>query len=152
MSSQFIAAAASVALIGTGFASVGGTRSIEALPAFNATLVANGEGAKEEKCRVDVFRTGTAGTADIRRYVENNGQCVCTVTTGEKPANGSAEEIVVNLVRDRECTGAPAPANIGSQVSTAAAGGGGSGVVLPVLVTTVGAAGLAVAVGNKSKG
>lgn len=112
------------------------------------TLAADGQGGGN-KCRVDVIRNGTPGTADITRLVENDGTCVCTVTTGAANANGSAENIVTNLLRDRACDGAPAP---GRPVSEAASAGGGSGVVLPVLIATVGAAGLAVAVGNDSKG
>ncbi|MFM5949905.1 MAG: hypothetical protein ACKOPM_11885 [Novosphingobium sp.] len=146
MTSQFIAAAASVALIGAGFASAEGTRSIEAIPAFNATLVANDGGGKADKCRVDVFRGGTAGTADIRRYVENNGTCVCTVTTGEKAANGNAEDIVDGLLRDRSCEGAPAPEGQPAQFAPAAVG------VWPLVAAPAGAGGLAAAVGSDSNG
>ena len=112
------------------------------------TLAADGHGGGN-KCRVDVIRSGTPGTADITRLVENDGTCVCTVTTGAANGNGSAEGIVTSLLRDRACDGAPAPGRV---VADAAAAGGGSNVVLPVLIATVGAAGLAVAVGNDSKG
>lgn len=148
MTSHFFAAAASVALIGSGFASVDGIRSYQALPMHQVNLAADGTGGGNT-CRVDVVRSGVAGTADITRHVETNGTCVCTVTTGNASSNGSAENIVTGLLRDRTCDGAPAP---GRAVAESAAGGGGSGAVLPLLITTVGAAGLAVALGSDSKG
>jgi hypothetical protein len=146
VSSQFIAAAASVALIGTGFATAEGTRSAEAIPAFNASLVAADGASGNNKCRVDVFRTGTAGTADIRRFSETDGTCVCIVTTGEKNVNGSAEEIVVNLVRDRSCDGAPPPE--GQPAAFAPA----SVALWPFIAAPAGAGTLAVAAGNDSQG
>lgn len=148
MTSQFIAAAASVALLGTGFASAGGVRSSEVLPAFNATVAAD-QAAGGNSCRVDVVRNGPSGSADISRAVLNDGSCVCTITTGPSGNNGAAEGIVGNLLRDRNCDGAP---NRGQQISRAAQTGGGSDVVLPVVIGVVGAVGLAVAVGADSKG
>lgn len=148
MTSQFIAAAASVALLGAGIAGVDGTRSAEALPAMKTTLAA-GEGGSADRCRVDVIRTAPSGAADITRHVLNDGTCVCTITTGPSGNNGNAESIVTNLLRDRSCEGAPAP---GRPVAEAATTGGGSNIVIPVVVGAVGAAGLAVAVGSDSKG
>lgn len=147
MTSQFLAAAASVALLGAGFAGIEGTRSSEVLPAHQISFT-SAQGASGSKCRVDVVRTGTAGVADIARSELSDGTCVCTVTTGQPSVNGAAETVVTNLLRDRSCEGAPAP---GREVSQAAGGGGGNAVI-PVLITTVGAAGLAVAVANDSNG
>lgn len=148
MTSQLIAAAASVALLGAGFSAVDGTRSGEALP-MNSVSLTQGDAAGGNRCRVDVIRSAPGGSADITRHVLTDGGCVCTVTTGPAGGNGGAEGIVANLLRDRTCDGAPAP---GRTVAEAAAGGGGAGMVIPVLVGAVGAAGLAVAVGNDSKG
>jgi hypothetical protein len=148
VTSQFIAAAASVALLGAGFVGIDGTRSAEVLPAHQISFM-SAQGASGGKCRVDVVRTGTAGVADITRSELTDGTCVCTVTTGQPSVNGSAESVVTSLLRDRSCDGAPAP---GREVSQAASSGGGSGAVIPVLVTTVGAAGLAVAIGSDSNG
>ena len=105
------------------------------------------QGGSGGKCRVDVVRTGTAGVADITRSELSDGTCVCTVTTGQPSVNGAAENVVTNLLRDRTCDGAPAP---GREISQAA--GGGSNALIPVLITTVGAAGLAVAIANDSNG
>ncbi len=150
MTSQFIATAASVALLGAGFAAVDGTRSAEALPMYSASLT-QGDAAGGDRCRVDVIRAAPAGAAAITRHVLTDGTCVCTVTTGPSGGNGGAESIVTNLLRDRACDGAPAP---GRPVAEAASGatGGAKGVVIPVLIGTVGAAGLAVALGSDSKG
>lgn len=148
MTSQFIAAAASVALLGAGFSVVDGTRSAEALPMNSVSM---GQALADPPARVDVIRSGPSGTAQITRTVLTDGTVVCTVTTGPAGSNGDAEDIVKNLIRDKSCAGAPAP---GRPVAEAATGttGGGSGVVLPVLIGTVGAAGLAVAMGSDSKG
>lgn len=148
MTSQLFAAAASVALLGAGFASLDGTRSVESLPAVQ-TIAADGVGGAAKKCRVDVVRAGTPGAADIVRDELTDGTCVCIITTGPANNNGAAESIVTNLLRDRECTGAPAANR--PPVETASAGGA-SGVILPVLAVTVGAAGLAAAAGNDSAG
>lgn len=145
MTSQLIAAAASVALLGAGFAGIDGTRSAEVLPAHQISFT-SAQGASGGKCRVDVVRTGTAGVADITRSELTDGTCVCTITTGQPSVNGAAESAVTSLLRDRSCDGAPAP---GQEVSQAA---GGSGALIPVLVTTVGAVGLAVAIANDSNG
>ena len=146
MTSQFTAAAASVALLGAGFSAVDGTRSAEALPMTSVSL---NQGLADAPARVDVIRSGPSGTAKITRTVLTDGTTVCTVTTGPAGNNGAAEDIVKNLIRDKSCTGAPSP---GRAVAEAATGGGGNSVVIPVLIGTVGAAGLAVAMGNDSKG
>lgn len=150
MTTNLIAAAATVALLGAGFASTEGTRSAQALPMQQVSLAAEAP-AGGDKCRVDVVRTGVNGAADIARYVEKGGQCVCVVTTGAAAGNGNAEQIVVDLLRDRTCNGAPAPAGLEGQAA-AGSGGGSIGVILPVVVTAVGATGLAAAAGNDSKG
>lgn len=148
MTSQFLAAAASVALVGAGLADVG-TRSIEAMPSIQ-TAFADGNGDGGDKlCRVDVIRSGTPGSADITRQELDSGQCVCIVTTGPASNNGSAEGIVTNLLRDRTCGDAPLA---GKVVSEAATGGGGSGTVILTVLGVVGAAGLAVALGTDSHG
>jgi hypothetical protein len=133
--------------MGAGIASAAETRSFSALPT-QLLMAADGSDTGGE-CRVDVVRKGTPGSADITRQVMNNGSCVCTITTGPSgSSNGSAEAVVAALLRDRSCDGAPAPGNLGGE----AAGGGSSGTVLTVLIGVGGAAGLAVALGNSSKG
>lgn len=155
MSTNFFAGLAAVGLIGTGVAGAVETRAIDAIPAATA-LSGNDQGGSSIKCRVDVIRSGTSGTADITRQVLDNGGCVCIATTGEAQSNGSAEDIVKALLRDRTCDGAPLAsatgANPGAATAAAATGGGGSGAVLPVLIGGVGAAGLAAALGKDSKG
>jgi hypothetical protein len=146
---QFFAAAASVALLGAGFSAVDGTRSAEALPMNSVSM---SQGLADAPARVDVIRNGPSGTAKITRTVLSDGTSVCTVTTGPQGTNGAAEDIVKNLLRDRSCTGAPAPSRPVTEVATGAGGGGAGGVVIPVLIGTVGAAGLAVAMGSDSKG
>ena len=156
MSSQIIAAIVATGLVGAGVASASETRSVAALPVLflmAADGVGTGAGAGGE-CRVDVVRSGASGSADVTRQVYNNGSCVCTITTGPSGnANGSAEAIVASLLRDRTCDGAPAPGNLGGQVSGVAGGGSGtSSAVLTALIAAGGAAGLIVALGKDSKG
>ena len=149
MFSQFLAASASVALIGAGVAGSSAIRSFDALPSVQSA-VADGEGGgAADTCRVDVIRAGAAGTASVTREVLNDGSCVCSITTGPASGNGSAENIVTALLRDRTCADAPV---VGKAASEAAAGGGGSGAIIPVLVGVVGAAGLGVALGATSHG
>ncbi len=148
MTSQFLAAAASVALVGAGFAGVG-TRSIEAMPALQSSFADGADGGADNRCRVDVIRTGTPGVADIARQVLDNGKCVCIVTTGAASNNGSAEDVVTALLRDRTCESAPL---VGKTVAETATAGGGSGYVVPLLLGVVGAAGLGVAMGGSSHG
>ena len=149
MFSQFLAASASVALIGAGVAGSSAIRSFDALPSVQSA-VADGEGGgAAASCRVDVIRAGTPGSASVTREVLTDGSCVCSITTGPASGNGSAENIVTALLRDRTCADAPV---VGEAASEAAAGGGGSGVIIPVLVGVVGAAGLGVALGSASNG
>ena len=153
MFSQFLAAGAAVSLIGAGVAGATATRSFDALPGIQ-TAVADGEGGgARDKCRVDVIRAGTPGSATVTRQVMVDGSCVCSITTGPANSNGSAENAVTMLLRDRTCADAP---TVGDQVSDAARSGGGrggnAGLIIPVLVGVVGAAGLAVALGSSSNG
>ena len=149
MTSQFLAAAASVALVGAGVAGTAGVRSFEAMPT-RTSAVADGEGAGASgMCRVDVVRSGESGTVTSTRTVLNDGSCVCTLVTGPAGANGNAEDVVTAMLRDRTCPDSPM---VGRAVSEAARTGGGGGVIIPVLVAVVGAAGLAVALGANSRG
>lgn len=150
MSSQLIAGIAGAALAVSGLAIGAGTRSASALPgvaviagAASAATVTGG------RCQVEVRRNGNPGSNDIRRQELDNGNCVCVITTGPSSANGAAEEVVNALLRDRECTNALAPADLGKV--NAATGGGLGGVVMPV-VFGVGAIGLGAALGGSSKG
>ncbi len=148
MTSQLLAAAASVALVGAGIAGTSGVRSFEAMPT-QTMVVADGEGASAGQCRVDVIRSGDSGTVTTTRSVLADNSCVCTVVTGPAGANGNAEDVVTGILRDRSCAESP---TVGRQVSEAARAGGGSNVVIPILVGVVGAAGLAVALGSNSRG
>ena len=147
MTSQLLAAAASVALVGAGVAGTSGVRSFEAMPA-RTSVVADGEGQGGGACRVDVVRSGDGGTVATTRTVLNDGNCVCSVVTGPAGANGNAEDVVTGILRDRSCAESP---TVGRAVSEAATSGGGR-VIIPVLVGVVGAAGLAVALGANSRG
>jgi len=149
VTSQLLAAAASIALVGAGVAGTSGVRSFEAMPT-RTSAVADGEGGGASgQCRVDVVRSGNAGTVSTTRTVLNDSSCVCTVVTGPAGANGNAEDVVTGILRDRSCADSPA---VGKSVSEAATSGGGSGVIIPVVVGVVGAAGLAVALGSTSRG
>jgi hypothetical protein len=147
VTSQFLAAAAAIGLMSAGLANASETRSFEAMTGQVAMFGAGeGGGADSDKCRVDVVRTGAAGSADITRQTFSDGSCVCTITTGPAGGNGSAETAVTNLLRDRECEGA---AVAGGDVAGAAAGGGGmgGGAVIGVLFG-VAALGVGVAAGG----
>ena len=147
MPSQFLAAAASVALVGAGVAGASGVRSFEAMPS-QTSVVADSDGAGGT-CRVDVIRTGDSGTVTTTRTRLEDRSCVCTVVTGPAGANGNAEDVVTSILRDRTCAESP---TVGRVVSEAARSGGGSSVIIPILVGVVGAAGLAVALGSNSRG
>lgn len=150
MFSQFLAAAASVALVGAGVAGSTATRSFDALPGVQSA-VADGEGGgAPDTCRVDVIRAGTPGAASVTREVLTDGSCVCTVTTGPANNNGSAENVVTMMLRDRTCADAPTVGRTTSEYATA--NGGSHGLIIPVLVGVVAAAGLAVALGSSSNG
>lgn len=149
MTSQLLAAAASVALVGAGVAGTSGVRSFEAMPT-HTSVVADGEGVGASgMCRVDVVRSGNAGTVTSTRTVLNDGNCVCTLVTGPAGANGNAEEVINSMLRDRTCPDSP---TVGRAVSEVARTGGGGGLIIPVLVGVVGAAGLAVALSANSRG
>jgi len=148
VTSQLLASAAAVALVGVGVAGTSGVRSFEAMPAQTAA-VADGEGAGGN-CRVDVIRTGDNGTVNTTRSVLADNSCVCTVLTGPAGVNGNAEDVVTAILRDRTCADSPA---VGHTVSEAASTGGGiHGAIIPVVVGVVGAAGLVVALGANSRG
>jgi hypothetical protein len=149
VTSQLLAAAAAIGLLGAGFANAGETRSFEAMTGQAAMFGAGeGGGAAGDKCRVDVIRTGSTGSADISRQTFNDGSCVCTITTGPAGDNGSAETIVSNLLRDREC-GAPAVADAATSGDAAGGGGMGGGAVVGVLFGLA-ALGVGVAAGGGS--
>lgn len=155
MSSQFVASVAAIALVGTGLANAGDIRASQAIPlAVSAVGSGDSGGSSDEKCRVDVIRTGADGSADISRQVLANGKCVCIITTGQEATNGSAEDTVKALRHDRTCAGAPlAAANPGvAPAAVAGAAGSGTGALIPVLLGGVAAAGLAVGLGKSSKG
>lgn len=147
MTSQLLAAAASVALVGAGVAGASGVRSFDATP-LQMSAVADSDGAGNA-CRVDVLRTGDSGTVTTTRTVLKDNSCVCTVVTGPSGANGNAEDVVTGILRDRTCAESP---TVGRTVSEAATSGGGHSVIIPVLVGVVGAVGLAVALGSNSHG
>ena len=150
MTSQLLAASASIALVAAGVVGTSGVRSFEAMPT-RTSAVADGEGAGASgMCRVDVVRSGDGGTVNSTRTVLNDGSCVCTLVTGPAGANGNAEDVVTAMLRDRTCPDSP---TVGRAVSEVASTSGGSGgLIIPVLVGVVGAAGLAVALGSNSRG
>ena len=146
MFTQFLAATASVALIGAGAVAPSSFRSSEAMA---QSAVADGEGAgASDMCRVDVIRSGESGTVTSTRTVLKGGSCVCTLVTGPAGNNGNAEDVVTAMLRDRTCPNSPMA---GGPVHEAAMAGGHN-LVIPVLVGVVAAAGLAVALGAKSRG
>lgn len=151
MAGYFLSALAAASLMTAGVAATGGLRSGNALPVI---ALAQGAGSAGQ-CSVRVVRTGTPGSADVVRDQLADGNCVCVVTTGPASNNGPAESVVSNLLRDRQCNGAPAAnstSNVGSEVAGTGAGAGGAGAVLPVLLGAVAAGGLAAGLGNASNG
>ena len=148
MFSQLLAAAASVALIGVGAVVPSSIRSSDAMP-MAQSVAADGDGAGASgMCRVDVVRSGEAGAVTSTRTVLNDGSCVCTLVTGSAGANGNAEDVVTAMLRDRTCPSSPMVDAPVSEVAQARHGG----LVIPVLVGVVAAAGLAVALGSQSRG
>lgn len=145
VTSQIIAMLAAAGLMTAGVSAASGTRSSAALP---VAMLA--QGASGGSCSINVIRTGTPGTADVTRETLKDGSCVCNVTTGPSNINGSAESIVSSLLSDRECPGARAIGDLGETAGAAA--GGNSGTVLAVLVGTVGAGGLVVALKKNTPG
>ena len=149
MFSQLLAAATSVALIGAGAVAPSSIRASDAMP-MAQSVAADGDGASDAgTCRVDVVRTGESGTVSSTRTVFKDHSCVCTLVTGPAGNNGNAEDVVTAMLRDRSCPNSPM---VGQTVSEVARTGGGSGLIIPVLVGVVGAAGLAVALSAKSRG
>ena len=146
MFSQLLAAAASVALIGAGALAPSSIRSSDAMPMAQSVAA---DGASDAgTCRVDVVRTGGSGTVSSTRTVLKDHNCVCTLVTGPTDNNGNAEDVVNAMLRDRTCPDSPM---VGETVSQAAQASHG-GLVIPVLVGVVVAAGLAVALGSHSRG
>lgn len=157
MGSQIVATLAAGALLAGGFAAGTETRSMGALPRSTALVTAGAAAAAEgEKCLVEVVRTRAPGSSQIERDERPaDGRCICRIFTGPTAGNGAAESVVEALLRDRECTNAPAApiegSTAGAAGSAGAAGGGLGGAVLPV-VFGVGAIGLGVGLAGASKG
>ncbi|PLK27109.1 hypothetical protein [Novosphingobium sp. TH158] len=143
MTSQIFAALAAAGLVTAGVAASAETRAVSSLP-----LPVLAAGATGGQCTVNVIRTGTPGEANVTRQQLDDGSCVCNVLTGPSESNGNAEGIVRQLQQTRECADAPVGAEAGQAASSAGAGGG----VLGILVGSVGAGGLVVAVSKKSPG
>ena len=149
MMSQLLAAAASIALVGAGVAGTSGTRSFEAMPTLASAVAPDGDGAGDSRmCRVDVVRSGQSGTVTSTRTVLRDHSCVCTLVTGPAGANGNAEDVITAMLRDRTCPDSPM---VGSAVREVARTGN-HGLIIPILVGVVGAAGLAVALSSHSRG
>ena len=154
MGYSFVATLSAAALVAGGFAVGSETRSMGALPRSTALVAAGAAAASStEKCVVDVVRSRAPGTSQIERDERPDGQCICRIFTGPSAGNGAAESVVDALLRDRECTNAPAAPIDGSTAGAGAgaAGGGLGGAVLPV-VFGVGAIGLGVGLAGASKG
>ena len=150
MFTQLLAATASVALIGAGAVAPSSIRASQAM-AMSPSAVADNDGAGDSHlCRVDVIRTGESETVTTTRTVLKDHSCVCTLVTGPAGNNGNAEDVVTAMLRDRTCPNSPL---VGQPVSEAAtAHGTHGGLVIPVLVGVVGAAGLAIALSAGNRG
>lgn len=141
MSTQLFAILASAGLATAGLAAASATRSADALPTGAVALAADDQGGGN-RCRVEILRTGPGGTAaTVRRELEG-GECLCSMTTGPEGNNGSAENLVLALLRDRTCEGAP----------PAAVDGGANGGLLGGLIGAAALGGLAAGLGGKSNG
>lgn len=146
MAGYFATVLAAAGLVTAGVAASGAVRSGDALPVMMLADGAAGAG----KCGVRVVRTGAPGSADIVREQLTDGNCVCVVTTGQASGNGSAEDVVTNLLRDRDCTNAPAA---GSEAAEVAKGSSfGPAAILAPVLGAGGAAGLAAGLGAASNG
>lgn len=149
MVSQFLTAVAPLALIGAGVLGSAEVRASDAIPMSQTTVADRDSGGASNTCRVDVIRSAKGGTVNTTRTVLIDNSCVCTVVTGPAGVNGNTEDVVAGILRDRTCVDSTA---VGKVVSEVASSGGGRGAVIPVLVGVVGTAGLAVAIGAKSRG
>ena len=144
MAGYIFSALAAAGLMTAGVAAAGSLRSADALP-----MPALAQGSAEAgQCAVQVVRSGAPGTAVIVRDQLAEGGCVCVVTTGPASNNGSAEETVTNLLRDRECSDAPAAGSAAGK----GAGFGPAGGVLPIILGATGAGGLAASLEAASDG
>lgn len=154
MSAKIIAVLATVSLATSGVYAVSATRAADVLPSAPSAFMAEGEGSGEQ-CRVDVVRSEPSGVANVTRSVLPDGQCLCIVKTGPQDSNGTAENVVRELLERRSCDGAPPPADVaqgGSVGGGASAGGGMSGGAIGGLVGALAVGGLAAGLGGKSKG
>lgn len=147
MAGYIFSALAAAGLMTAGVAAAGSLRSGDALPPIALADGASSPG----HCSVKVDRTGTPGVANVVRDALDDGTCLCVVTTGPATDNGAAEDVVANLLKNRECASAQAA---GSEAAAAAkgAGFGPAGTILPVIVGAGGAGGLAAGLENASNG
>jgi putative intracellular protease/amidase len=138
---------AAAGLMTAGVTAAGGLRSADALPPI---MLADGASIAAQ-CSVKVVRTGAPGAAEIVRDQLADGSCVCVVTTGPASNNGSAEDTVTNLLKNRECSSAPAA---GSEAAELAKGSsfGPAGAILPIVAGAGGAGGLAAGLQAASDG
>lgn len=123
MAGYFLGALAAAGLVTAGVAATETVRSADALP---AVALANGV-ATLTKCQDKVLRKNNSA-ADLREQLP---ECSTNASHAADKAGGNG---------------------VGGEVAGAGAGGGGASAVLPVVLGAVGAGGLAVALGNASKG
>lgn len=121
MITQFLSAAAAISLLGAGIVSSAETRSFQAMTPL-AGAAGTSQANAANMCRVEVVRTGTPGAVEITRRALSDGSCVCVATTGSAESNGTSEDVVTNLLRERKCDDAIAPN------AKAAQAGGGAGI------------------------
>jgi len=140
-------ALAAAGLMTAGVTAATGLRSVDALP---VVALAQGAGAAGQ-CSVKVVRTGTPGAADIVRDQLPDGGCVCVVTTGPASNNGPAEDTVTGLLKNRDCSTAPAATDGAVKAAEGASFGPAAGI-LPAILGATGAGGLAAGLGNASNG
>jgi hypothetical protein len=136
----FLAAAGAMSFVS--LAGVTATRSADALP---LVTMAQATASDNNLCRVEVLRGFKPGTVDVSRKNLEDGSCVCIAKTGEAKQNGSAESVVADLLRTRECSNAP----LAGVLETGGLGSGGG--ILPILGGAAAAVG-AVALLSKSSG
>lgn len=146
MGGYLISALAAVGLVTVGLSANGAVRSVDALP---SSMLASGT-SNAGKCSVRVLRTGQPGVAETVREQLPDGNCVCVVVTGSAEFNGTAEVTVSDLLRNRNCNGAPSANDAGKVM--AGSGFGPASAILPLVIGAGGAGGLAVGLGNVSNG